>query len=297
MRRHLRGRRRSRVTVVIPTFNWSTVLPYSIASVLEQTWSDFELLVIGDGCSDDSEAVVGRLASADQRIRWVNLPENTGHQAGPNNEGLRLARGELIAYLGHDDLWLPRHLERLVGVIETGGACARSSILLVNPGRAPFVFPSADQDQVWVPPTSLMVKADALREIGGWRFPTQTGNLDPESELAMRLASRFGAPVLQPTVTAVKLPASYRRNVYRTRPCHEQALWLERIRGAADPEAMILRASTEPFQPLENGEDPVTLLAPLMAPNVGAAERQRALRSHKGLEVENIPPTPEEHRF
>jgi hypothetical protein len=269
--------------VIIPTFNWSTVLPYSIASVLEQSWRDFELLVIGDGCTDDSELVVGQIAATDERIRWLNLPFGTGHQAGPNNAGLRHARGELIAYLGHDDLWFPRHLECLIAVIDEGATFARSSVLLVNPGHAPFVFPSAGQDQVWVPPTSMMVKAHALREVGGWRFPIQTGNLDPESDLTWRIADRFGPPVLQPTVSAIKLPASYRRNVYRDRPCHEQAQWLERIRSAANPEALVQQACVEPVQTFVDGDDPVALLAPLMAPSVGAVERQRVLRSHKGL--------------
>jgi hypothetical protein len=153
--------------------------------------------------------------------------------------------------------------------------------------RAPFVFPTAEQDQVWVPPSSMMVKAETLRTVGGWRFPSQTGNLDPESDLAMRIAQRFGPPVLQPIVTAIKLPASYRRNVYRTRPCHEQANWLDRIRSAADPEEMILQACDEPFEPIADEEDPVALLAPVMAPSVTAAERQRVLRSHKGLEDES----------
>ena len=90
------------VTVIIPTYNWSNVLPYSIASVLRQTLSDFELLVIGDGCTDDSEAVVRRVD--DPRVKWINLPKNTGHQSEPNNEGLRQARGQCIAYLGHDTI-------------------------------------------------------------------------------------------------------------------------------------------------------------------------------------------------
>jgi len=85
-----------RVTVIIPTWNWSSVLPCSIGSVLRQTWTDFELLVIGDCCTDDSESVVTRLAQTDSRIRWINLPQNSGQQAGPNNEVLRIARGELI---------------------------------------------------------------------------------------------------------------------------------------------------------------------------------------------------------
>src|SRR5215210_8057805 len=98
-----------RVTVVIATYNWSTVLPYSIGSVLDQTFTDFELLVVGDGCTDDSERVVAEIR--DPRVRWIDIAP-TGHQSGPNNEGLRQARGELIAYLGHDDLWMPHHLEQ-----------------------------------------------------------------------------------------------------------------------------------------------------------------------------------------
>ena len=83
------------VTIIIPTYNWSSVLPYSIGSALQQTFSDFELLVIGDGCTDDSESVVK--AIGDERVRWINLPINTGHQSEPNNEGLRQACGEFIA--------------------------------------------------------------------------------------------------------------------------------------------------------------------------------------------------------
>lgn len=75
-----------RVTVIIPTYNWSTVLPHAIGSALDQTLYDFELLVIGDGCTDDTEHVVTGIK--DPRVRWINLPSNTGHQSGPNNRRL-----------------------------------------------------------------------------------------------------------------------------------------------------------------------------------------------------------------
>src|SRR3954451_5872363 len=98
-----------RVTVIIPTYNWSSVLPYSIGSVLRQSFRDFELLVVGDGCTDDSEKVVS--AIDDPRVRWINLPENTRHQSGPNNEALRQGEGEIIAHLRHRDLSLPHLLQ------------------------------------------------------------------------------------------------------------------------------------------------------------------------------------------
>ncbi|MEO5819169.1 MAG: glycosyltransferase family 2 protein, partial [Vicinamibacteraceae bacterium] len=109
-----------RVTVIIATYNWSNVLRYSVGSVLGQTFADFELLVVGDGCTDDSADVVAGMC--DPRVRWINLPTNTRHQSGPNNEGLRQAHGEIIAYLGHDDLWLPHHLDAVVGALDRTGS-------------------------------------------------------------------------------------------------------------------------------------------------------------------------------
>src|SRR6185437_6930430 len=69
-----------RVTVVIATYNWATVLPYSIGSVLDQTFTDFELLVVGEGCTDESDAVVTRIG--DPRVQWHNLATNRAISRG-----------------------------------------------------------------------------------------------------------------------------------------------------------------------------------------------------------------------
>src|SRR6266540_368634 len=131
-----------RVTVLIPTYNWSSVLRYALRSALSQTFTDFEVVVVGDGCTDDSESVVA--SAGDARVRWINLPGNTGHQSGPNNEGLRQARGEIIAYLGHDDLWLPHHLAVLVDAIDATGSDVAYS-LAVNVAANGFVWPVIPQ--------------------------------------------------------------------------------------------------------------------------------------------------------
>lgn len=72
-----------RATVIMATYNWSTVLPYSIGSVINQTFTDWELLVVGDACTDDSGDVVANVG--DPRVRWINLKTPTGHQSGPNH--------------------------------------------------------------------------------------------------------------------------------------------------------------------------------------------------------------------
>ena len=80
--------------------------------MLHQSLADWELWVVGDACTDDTEQVVASFG--DERIHFVNLERNVGEQSGPNSEGFRRSRGSLIAYLGQDDLWFPEHLERCV---------------------------------------------------------------------------------------------------------------------------------------------------------------------------------------
>ena len=237
-----------RVTVITATYNWATVLPYSVGSVLDQTFTDFEFLVVGDACSDESAAVVTSIE--DPRVRWINLPSNAGHQAGPNNEGQRQARGEIVAYLGHDDLWLPQHLELLVEAIDGGAAAAHSSVLQVHPYKALAVTPPdgwAYARGDWLPPTSIAIVRTVLEEVGGWRMPRETGYLDPDADLLARVYDIAGPPVWVRRLTCLKLAAAPRRDVYRTRPHHEQEHWLRTIREAADPEAAMLATVGAPY--------------------------------------------------
>ena len=230
-----------RVSVIIPTYNWAPVLPYAMGSVLDQTLTDFELLVVGDGCTDESEETVKSVR--DPRVRWINLPRNTGHQSGPNNEGQRRARGDIVAYLGHDDLWLPNHLDLLVQKIDSGAAAAHTSMLHVDPVHPPRVAPPHGwryRPGAWIPPTSLALTREILLHVGGWRHPSRTGRLDPESELLARVSNAAGPPAWVDRVTCVKLSAARRKDVYRIRPNAEQAHWLQMIRDADDPERELL---------------------------------------------------------
>jgi glycosyltransferase involved in cell wall biosynthesis len=108
------------VTVIIPTYNSSGTLRLSLETVLRQDFVDFEVWVVGDGCTDDSETVVSSFG--DDRVHWVNLPKNSGNPGKPRNEALQRAQGRLVAYLGHDDLWFPWHLSQLVECIDRGNS-------------------------------------------------------------------------------------------------------------------------------------------------------------------------------
>lgn len=223
-----------RVTVIIPTYNWSEVLPYSIGSVLDQTFTDFELLVIGDGCTDDSEKVV--TAIDDPRIRWINIPRS-GHQSVPNNEGLRQARGEFIAYLGHDDLWLPQHLAVLVTALDAGADLAHCLVAMIPPPGSgkPVVVAQLE----FRPPSSVMHRRRVTEDVGGWRDFREL-KATPEGDLWARVEAAGYKIELVPRMTVIKFPALWRRNVYRERPSHEQAAWLARIRSEPDLEVVEL---------------------------------------------------------
>src|SRR6185437_11947979 len=95
-------------SVVLATYGRGRHIAPTIESVLRQAFSRLELIVVGDGCSDETEAVVGSFNS--DRVSWRNLAQNCGSQSFPNNEGIRRARGPWICYIGHDDIWSPDHL-------------------------------------------------------------------------------------------------------------------------------------------------------------------------------------------
>ena len=85
------------VTVIIPTYNRSGALKLTLETVLYQTFKDYEVWIVGDGCSDDSGQIVASFG--EDRFRWLNLPENSGTPCMPRNEGLKRANGRYIAIL------------------------------------------------------------------------------------------------------------------------------------------------------------------------------------------------------
>ncbi len=102
-----------RVSVIIPTYNRAALVCEAVDSVLGQTYQDFEILVIDDGSTDGTDAAV---ATYGDRVRYV-WQENRGMSAA-RNRGIDLARGEYLALLDSDDLWMPFKLELMVAVLD-----------------------------------------------------------------------------------------------------------------------------------------------------------------------------------
>lgn len=212
-----------RVTVIIATFNRARLLAHAVESVRRQSIDDWELLVIGDACTDESAAVVA--AAADPRVQFVNLPDNAGEQSVPNNEGLRRARGQYVAFLNHDDLFFPDHLETALAHLERERADFVWSPLLVAlpPGdgetadgqfRLSGVPFGPDYDpRVFVFASSWVCTRALVDGVGPWR-PARALFVSPSQDWLFRAWRRGARMRVQPHPTVLAVPSSARPGSY-----------------------------------------------------------------------------------
>ena len=103
------------VSVILPTYNRAATLRRAAQSVLNQTYRDLELIIVDDGSSDGSDAIVAALA--DDRVRFVQHPENRGGNAA-RNTGLDRARGRYVAFQDSDDVWVDEKLSLQVAYLD-----------------------------------------------------------------------------------------------------------------------------------------------------------------------------------
>jgi glycosyltransferase involved in cell wall biosynthesis len=223
------------VSVVIATYNWSNVLRCAIASVLAQTYPRLEVVVVGDCCTDDSADVVASFG--DERVRWHNRAENSGSQSLPNNDGIELARGELVAYHGHDDVWHPTHLAHVVQPLLQGRADLAYTVTEVvgPPGSGYRVLEGLSPSGrfvrgEWVAPSSLVHRKSLVEEIGRWR-DYRTIERPPDVDFVLRACEQRKRLVPVRALTVFKFASSHRRGSYIEKPSHEQDRYLRRIAG------------------------------------------------------------------
>jgi glycosyltransferase involved in cell wall biosynthesis len=220
------------ISIIMATYNRSDVLRLAVETARRQTVRDWELLVVGDACTDDTAEVVASFN--DPRIRFFNLPRNVGEQSGPNTEGMRRARGRYLAFLNHDDLWLPDHLEvALAGIEETGADLVYTVQLVIQgPGqrRLDGLTPSHRYEPRSSVAASCWLFRRELRErVGGWRFYQECHRV-PSQDWLYR-AWRGGCDLrLVPQLTVVSLPSGFRRNSYAAPTADEHRHYYERIR-------------------------------------------------------------------
>ncbi|MDO6746784.1 glycosyltransferase family 2 protein [Gilvimarinus sp. 1_MG-2023] len=107
------------VSIVMPAYNAELTIEQAIESVLQQSFCDWELIVIDDGSVDATASVVQSCSRLDARIHCITLQSNSGSPATPRNHGIGRARGEYIAFLDADDKWTPAKLERQLQFVQS----------------------------------------------------------------------------------------------------------------------------------------------------------------------------------
>ena len=107
------------VSIIMPSYNTADYISESIKSVQAQTYTNWELIIVDDCSTDNTDEVVGAFLG-DQRIRYLKNKKNSG-AAVSRNRALREAKGRWIAFLDSDDLWVPEKLEKQIGFMKKNG--------------------------------------------------------------------------------------------------------------------------------------------------------------------------------
>ncbi len=222
--------KRPTVSVVIPTYNRRACVVDAVDSVLGQTYTDYELIVIDDGSTDDTGAL---LAGYGERLRYI-YQANAGVSAA-RNRGIEEARGEWVAFLDSDDEWAPDYLATVVAAAQAQpGLAAVSSDLLIEAGASSTTLfrlrglpPFADRPKVVArplvgmthincSPSATVARRDLLLKIGGF----DTGlSLYEDLDLALRLSLEGGwCWIDRPLVKALRKTATGLSSAHRIDP-------------------------------------------------------------------------------
>jgi hypothetical protein len=237
------------ISVVIATYNRSRALAYAIESVLRQTFPDWELIVVGDACTDDTAEVVARYAEADPRVRFVNLERHWGEQSAPNNVGRSQARAPLLAYLSHDDFWLPHHLKACREALAATGAdlvLGTAANISFKGGRVAFdslhvLLQGMGEGHRWSPAdlhasvvaaSCWLIRREVLDRAGGWPM-SQEERAEPSQALLFRLWRRGFRIYTLNDLTLVIVSAGHRPDSYLQSESLEHDWIAQRLDDAA----------------------------------------------------------------
>jgi len=184
------------VSVIIPVYNGANYLHAAIESVLHQSFTDYELLVVDDGSTDETPFIIASYAS---RVRGYQ--KANGGVSSALNLGIRQARGRWIAWLSHDDLFLPEKLKKQIEFLRLRPrfrVCYTSVYIIDSEGRT-----IQEDDMLWYPPnkviralfrrthingSSILIDRGCFDEIGGFNEKLR---FTQDVEMWIRLARHF----------------------------------------------------------------------------------------------------------
>jgi glycosyltransferase involved in cell wall biosynthesis len=245
-----------KVSVVLPTYNRANELRKSIYSVLSQTFTDFELIIVDDASSDNTTEIIS--AVNDNRVRYIQLIDNVGGSEA-RNVGIRKARGEIVAFQDSDDVWTSLKLEKAVNELVAepdAGAVFSDFIQIWESGsrKMPKWWSPFDQEYfynslLWnnvVDTPTLVVRKSILQRVDG--FDASMPRYQ-DWELALRLAEVTNFVYIdEPLILSYVTPGSITHNKEAHRIAMEKiykkhyktinaerrlkALWMQRLGDA-----------------------------------------------------------------
>lgn len=184
------------VSIIIPTYNSARYLPEALESAFNQTYGNIEIIVVNDGSTDDTRQIMDRFAS---RVTYIE--QDNGGPARARNAGISRARGEYVAFLDADDLWMPHKLEEQMEIFRLypGTRAVYCQVIRFDEAsRKEFppwparVYSGSVFEKLllenFISMPSLVAEASVLREIGGFDERLNTAE---DQNLYMRIAYKY----------------------------------------------------------------------------------------------------------
>lgn len=187
------------VSVVIPTFNRRSLIAETISSVLNQTYTRLELIIVDDGSTDGTHEFVLDSFGTDPRLRYIT--QSNGERAVARNRGIKESRGELIGFLDSDDIWLPQKLELQVASLgrdQTADCCYCLFDVLTTNSQSEVETPLPPENDIFEPllrecfvgSMTPLIRRHCFETVGGFCEDRRLLCFE-DWEMWTRLASQF----------------------------------------------------------------------------------------------------------
>jgi glycosyltransferase involved in cell wall biosynthesis len=171
-------RKNPTVSVIIPTYNRANLIEKAIRNVLNQTYQDFEIIVIDDGSTDNTREIIRSFN--DKRVKYIKKYKKNKGISVARNVGIKMARGKYFALLDSDDEWLPEKLDKQIKILQDGSSelgvvysnlCyidenGKNMNKLRNPKKEGYIYEDLLGENYVGPPSTLLIRKECFHKVG-----------------------------------------------------------------------------------------------------------------------------------